>query len=123
MGRMKDLLIDSNGDIVISDNDILMTDEISDIVQSVRMILQTREGEFYFDENSGMNHGNLFVKQPNFDYIKQDITVAIAEQEERISSVDSVLFNFDKDNRKLYVSLKMTGIDGPVSVEEVALNA
>ncbi|MBM5675617.1 DUF2634 domain-containing protein [Listeria seeligeri] len=120
---MKDLLIDSNGDMVISDNDVLMTDGISDIVQSVRMILQTREGEFYFDENSGMNHENLFVKQPNFDYIKQDITTAIIEQEERISSVDSVLFDFDKDSRKLYVSIKMTGIDGPVDVEEVILNA
>ncbi|EAD1138804.1 DUF2634 domain-containing protein [Listeria monocytogenes] len=120
---MKDLLIDSNGDIVISDNDILMTDGVNDIVQSVRMILQTREGEFYFDENAGMNHENLFMKKPNFDYIKQDIITAIEEQDERISSVDSVLFDFDKDTRNLHVSIKMTGVDGPVSVEEVILNA
>ncbi|HEL8967637.1 DUF2634 domain-containing protein [Listeria welshimeri] len=120
---MKDLLIDSNGDIVVSDNDILMTDGVNDIVQSVRMILQTREGEFYFDENSGMNQENLFLKKPNFDYIKQDIITAIEEQEERISSVDSVLFDFDKDTRNLHVSIKMTGLDGPVSAEEVILNA
>ncbi|HAA4682692.1 TPA_asm: DUF2634 domain-containing protein [Listeria monocytogenes] len=120
---MKDLFIDSAGDLVIKNDDIVMTDEISDIVQSVRMILRTREGEFYFDENSGMNHENLFVKQPNFDYIKQDIVTAIEEQEERISSVDSVLFNFDKNTRKLQVSIKMTRIDGPIDIEEVTLNA
>ncbi|EAC5360110.1 DUF2634 domain-containing protein [Listeria monocytogenes] len=120
---MKDLLISTDGDLLIERNEIMMTDGIDDIIQSVRLILLTHQGEFYFDQNSGLVYENLFSKSPNFDYIKQDIITAITEQEERVSSVDSVLFNFNKPERKLFVSIKMTADDIPVSIEEVILNA
>ncbi|HGM4084166.1 TPA: hypothetical protein ACKPEE_001509 [Listeria monocytogenes] len=41
---MKDLLISSDGDLLIEQNEIMMTDGIEDIIQSVRLILLTRKG-------------------------------------------------------------------------------
>lgn len=105
---MKSLLIDESGDLVFNGNELQMTDAATDIQQSVRIILETLLGEFFFDENLGLTHENLLGKNLNLEYLKQDIIDTIIEQEERISSVDSVFFNLDKANRHLVVHVKMT---------------
>lgn len=120
---MKDFKLDSNGDVIFLNGDLLMTNEKEDIAQSIRIILQSREGEFVLEESMGLPYENIFEKNPNFDYIEQDITEAI-EQDDRISSVDEVNFDFDSSNRLLKVTIKATSINNEeIELEEVEMNA
>lgn len=120
---MKDFKLDSNGDVVFLNGELLLTDEKEDIAQSIRILLQSREGEFVLEESMGLAYENIFDKNPNFDYIEQDITEAI-EQDDRVSSVDKVDFDFDSATRLLKVTIKATSKkEEEIELEEVEINA
>lgn len=121
---MRDLAINDAGDLDLQAFDFQLTDNKSDIVQAVSIILGSRKGELFFDENMGLYRENLFDKQPDFSYIEQDIVEAITKQEERVSSVDSVLFDWNKEARALKVNITITATTGEkIEIEEVELSA
>lgn len=120
---MKDFKIDNSGDVVFEGNEIQLSEDEIDIIQSVRIILQTRQGEFFLDTESGTTHDNLFEKRPNFSYIEQDISEAILEQEKRVKSVDNVSFLFDESKRNMSIQLTMTATTNDTIESEVMIDA
>lgn len=87
---MKDLRVDTSGELVLMDNDFLIVEDETDLEQSLKLILTTRIGEFVLDENLGTLWDNLLGKEYNAEYLEQDIRNAILEQEDRIAEVTSV---------------------------------
>lgn len=121
---MIDIRMNESGDLLLEQSDFSLTKDKEDVLQSVRIILGTRLGEFFFDENMGLLRENLHDKPVNLDYVEQDIIEAITTQEPRIDSVDSVLFDFNKNTRNLRIGIKMTDIIGDdIELKEVSIDA
>ena len=119
---MRSFKINDSGDLVFDSAELVMVDGVDDIKQSARIIIQTRVGEFFFDENMGLERDNLLGKNLDFEFLKQDITHAILEQEGRIESV--VQIGLEQNGRELKVSVKMTVRNNPELIEsEVVMNA
>lgn len=107
-----DLVIDENGDIVMVEDD-------EELAQSIRMVLQTRKGEFFLDPDHGLVFDNLLGKEASQDEAHEDIVEAVS-QEERIASVEEVIFNEDRKNRKRSVSLVLRKETGEIlTIEKV----
>lgn len=120
---MRSLLIDDTGDLVFENGDLQMSSDIVDVKQSVRIILQTRLEEFYFDQDLGLSHDNLWGKDYDLEFLEQDISESILEQETRIQSVDDIVFNLDEGDRQLSVIVKMTKDDESEVESEVLIDA
>ena len=99
-----DLMIDENGDIVMVEGD-------EELAQSVRMILETRKGEFFLEPDHGLVFDNLLGKEADLAKAHEDIVEAVL-QEERIASVEDVIFTDNQQERTRSVSLKMQKTDG-----------
>lgn len=101
---MRDLKI-INGDLVISNYNLSLIEGDSELAQSVFMILSIRLNEFELDKSVGLSDENMLGKEFNEDYLKQDITEAILEQEPRINSVENI--EIAKNNRKLTIKIEI----------------
>jgi len=99
-----DLVVDENGDIVMVEDD-------EELAQSVRMVLQTRKGEFFLEPDHGLVFDNLLGKEADLAKAHEDIVEAVL-QEERIASVEDVIFTDNPQDRTRSVSLEMRKTDG-----------
>lgn len=112
---MKDILLTEDGDIGFS-SDI---SGVNEIMQSIRIILETKRGEFIADETMGLDTSDLLGKQYNERYAVAAIREAL-QQEPRISTVESVVIDVDRATRQATVALKLV-VDNEYSELEVAL--
>lgn len=100
-----------------------MLDGDEELAQSVRVLLQTQQEEYFLDEDHGLSRENLQGKEANQDAAADDIIEAVA-QEERIESVEDIVFEDNRKNRNRTVSLTLQKTDGEtLMVEEVELDA
>lgn len=53
----------SDGDLVITNNEIVMTQGNELISQTIQCVLSTNKGEWIFDEEEGIDFDNIFGKQ------------------------------------------------------------
>ncbi|EOV2989959.1 DUF2634 domain-containing protein [Enterococcus faecalis] len=104
---MRDLKL-VNGDLSIRDYDILLVEDNLELTQSVFMILSIRLKEFKLDPSVGLESENMLGKNYNEDYLKQDITEAILDQEPRINSIENI--EIVRNNRKLDIKISMLSI-------------
>lgn len=101
---MKDFLLSSDGDIVLQE-DIELASEDIELVQSVYVILSIKLGEFSLEQEIGLNTENMLGKNYNEEYLKQDITWAILEQEKRIANITDI--EVTQYNRELSITVRM----------------
>ncbi|PZL78256.1 DUF2634 domain-containing protein [Enterococcus plantarum] len=101
---MKDFLLSSSGDVSIMD-DIEMVSGENELAQSVHSILSMKLGEFCLEKETGLDTENMLGKNYNEEYLKQDISWAITDQEKRIVSVSDI--EISKTNRNLSIRIKM----------------
>lgn len=118
---MKDLQLTEDGDLAMTPADVLLVYDLDDLKQSIELILSTRLGEFTLDEDLGVLWDNLLGKEYNADYLEQDITDAILEQENRIAQVTEVVQAVE--NRHLLVTVKMITKTEEELETEVVLDA
>lgn len=83
---MIDLMLDSDGDLLFTNQDLQLVDEVDEIKQELIIILKTRQGEFFGDETMGLNQTGLFVKHPNLNYIANNVIQALKQQERVVSA-------------------------------------
>lgn len=120
----KDIKLDANGDMVREHGVVQWVYNEEQIAQSARIILATAEGEFELAPEAGLNRDNLLGKNLNQEYLAQDITDALTEQDPRIITVDSI--DFVQTERNLKIELEMTAdLDGATETigTEVAVDA
>lgn len=102
---MKDFLLSESGDISFESDDLQLVSEENEISQSVLLILSIRLKEFKLDETVGLEDDNMLGKNFHEEYLKQDIIMAISEQEPRIASVETI--NMVKTARNIAVTINM----------------
>jgi len=99
---MKGFKLNSNGDIVIS-NDIELVSDDELTRQTLQTVLQTNKGEWWFNKAEGINFNNILVKNPNYEIMKAEIANGIIQVNSSIQ-LQELNFNFDRKMRKLKIS-------------------
>jgi len=72
----------SNGDVVIENNKIVMVDGNDLLRQTVESVLQTNKGEWFLNEDEGINFKAILKKAPDFDEIRGEILDGLQQVDE-----------------------------------------
>ncbi len=84
-------------------NEIKMVEGDEELIQSVRLIITTNLGEWFLNPEHGFDRFAVLGKQIERDVVIDSLYQAIL-QEERVSRVENVTMEIDKENRKLNIS-------------------
>jgi len=104
------------GDVVISKNDIAIVSGLELERQMITAVLGTNTGEWFLNENEGINFRVILTKNPDYDLIRAEIINGLNQ----ISS-DYMLSSFSHEldsSRNLVLNLVITKRTG----EEITLN-
>lgn len=110
---MMDLALDENNDLDFDEDDLTIVDGDDEITQSLGIILRTRQGEFFDDEEMGLDTSNLLGRDYDEDIGISDIIQALEEQDSRVADVDVNDLDVDDESRNLSISLSITLNDDP----------
>ena len=111
---LKDFSLDSNGDIIIRNNDIQLISDKNLTIQKIRMALGTNKGEWLFNENEGINFGVMLVKNPNEDQILDTVLDGLRQIDETFNITS---YSFKTIQRRLILTFTATNENG----EEISL--
>lgn len=118
---MIDIAMNQQNDLVFENQDLNICFDVDEVKQAVRIVLQTRLGEFFADENMGLNTTNIFQKKYDEQLIASALTDAV-EEDKRVTSVDKVNLDIGND-RVVHVEIQFT-IDYTIQTgTEVSLGA
>ncbi len=101
---MQGFALDSNGDVVIQKNKIVMIKDKALTLQKIRTILSTNKNEWFLNTDEGINFSNIFVKNPDYDTIKGEIAAGLSQVDEDLL-LKSFAYTLGKD-RKLDVKFE-----------------
>ncbi|ADE87500.1 hypothetical protein [Deep-sea thermophilic phage D6E] len=106
-----------DGDLVFENGDVVMVDGDEELAQSLETIFRTRKGEWFLNEQFGLDFEPFLTKR--FDEtMATDAIAEAAAQEERIQRIENI--SFRREGRKLYVELTLVKSDGQtLSIGEV----
>nr|DAU25600.1 MAG TPA: baseplate wedge protein [Caudoviricetes sp.] len=105
---MKCFSLDNKGDVTVNKNRIEMVEGSDLIIQKIRQILLTNYGEWWLDKKEGLNQRSIFVKNPNYQLIKDEIRQAINQVDNGLA-VDNIEFVEDIANRHLIINMNING--------------
>lgn len=79
---MEDLLLDSSGDITITDDDLVLSTGLDSVRQRIKMRIRMFKGEIFIDTALGTPHfDSTFARRPDLDLIKSVYRKVIGESE------------------------------------------
>ena len=117
---MIDLQLDGSNDVVMTD-DLHLVSDVEEVKQAVGITLRTRLGEFFADDEMGLDEEYVLGKDYNEQYAASSITDAI-QQDPRVTSVSDVKLTVGPQ-RTLSAVVSFT-VDSTIPVEmEVDLDA
>lgn len=106
---MKGFKLNSQGDVVISNNKIELVEDLELIIQTINQVLNTNLGEWFNDESEGIDYHVILTKNPNYDLIEDTINTSISQVAETFNvELDTDDFNFTVEGRKLYIDFILT---------------
>lgn len=110
-----------DGDLAFDSNrELSMIDGLDEIAQSLFIIVQTRLGEFYLDENVGLDQSAILTKQFDEDVAHDAIVEALME-DDRVEEVTDI--QFIQTGRTLSISFSVKTTTGdPVTVDNVSVD-
>lgn len=76
---MKGFYLDKRGDVVIAENDIVLTADLELKMQKIHQVLSTNQGEWWLDEQEGIPMQKVLKKNPNLGLIRDYIKKAILQ--------------------------------------------
>lgn len=105
---MKCFSLDDKGDVVVNKNRIEMVEGSNLIIQKIRQILLTNYGEWWLDKKEGLDQRSIFVKNPNYQLIRDEIRQAVNQIDNSLV-VDNIEFAEDSANRHLVITMNING--------------
>lgn len=105
---MKCFSLDNKGDVTVNKNRIEMVEGSDLIIQKIRQILLTNYGEWWLDKKEGLDQRSIFVKNPNYQLIKDEIRQAVNQIDSSLA-VDNIEFVEDSENRHLIINMNING--------------
>lgn len=109
-----------NGDFVMQNGTFATLSGDEELAQSVENTLATAKGEWFLDEEHGLERDALLGKGFNEGEATDAIIEAVT-QDERVESVENIVFSFDRQTRTLKVNLSIRKADEEVIDLEVEI--
>lgn len=103
---MIDLKLDRDSDDLTFGDDLSMTSDVDEVMQAVAISLRTRMGEFFADDQMGLDREYVLGKSYNAQYAAAAITDCINE-DQRVTSVGDVEL-IQGDDRTLTANVSFT---------------
>jgi phage baseplate assembly protein W len=101
--------IDENGDVIVNDTDIELTNNNELIAQTVRQILKTNLGEWWLNEDEGIDLYSMLCKNPNYDQIEDNVKNALLQVD---NTFELLTFEHTYNNRKLTINFTARNENG-----------
>ena len=102
---MKTFKLDQDGDVVIKDNKIEYVEGIEIIAQTIKQVLGTNLGEWFNDEEEGIDRYVILTKNPNYDLIQDTINTAVQQVADSLEvKLETDDFTFNKMGRELTIT-------------------
>lgn len=115
---MKSFAMNESGDLIIENNEIQMVENEELIRQTVREIINTNKGEWFFDWEMGIDFSNILGKGVTEEMVQ-------AEIEEGLQQVDEVLhisdFTMSVEGRKLKVTFTAKNEETDEEIEVIEI--
>ncbi len=99
--------LDNSGDVIIEENKIKTVSDTALIAQTVRQVLKTNLGEWWLNEDEGIDFSCFLCKNPNYDQIEDNINLGLQQVDDtfRLTSIDfqtkeerTLIINFTAEN-------------------------
>ena len=114
---MKTFKLDQNGDVVIKNNQIELVENMELLVQTLKQVLNTNLGEWFGDEEEGVDYKVILTKNPNYELIQDSINTAAQKVAEMLDlELETDDFTFEVDGRNLAIAFTIT-VGGEESTE------
>lgn len=119
---MKTFKLDQDGDVVITNNQIELVEGVELIAQTLRQVIGTNLGEWFGDEEEGVDFYAILTKNPNYDLVQDTIDTAIQKVADSLEvELETSEFSYETKGRKLHITFTIT-LNGEESAEiEVTL--
>lgn len=102
---MKDLQIKDH-DLVLENGDFKIISGEDEILQSLERILTTRKGEWFLNEEVGLDYSELEKKEADKELLRLSIIEAVL-QEERIQEIKDFIIDLNRAKRALKLSFNL----------------
>lgn len=111
---MKTFKLDSNGDVVINNNNqIELVEDLELVVQTLKQVINTNLGEWFSDEEEGIDYHVVLTKNPNYDLIQDTIETAVQQVADNLNvEIETDNFTFEVTGRELTIAFTMTVTSG-----------
>lgn len=114
---MKGFHLDNKGDVVIKNGDIEMIDGNELLRQTVEKVMSTNNGEWFLNEDEGINYHVILTKSPDEDAVRAEIVDALLQVDETFILQS---FSMKRVERTLKIKFSATNDDGDEVGGEVA---
>lgn len=101
--------LDEKGDVVIENNAITTVSDKELVSQTVRQVLKTNIGEWWLNENEGIDFKSIFCKNPNYEQIEDNIKNGLLQIDE---TFELLTFECSTKNRKLIINFTARNENG-----------
>jgi len=102
-------------DIIVDNNDGILIGNAERVAQQMKTTLLEWLGEWFLNSQEGIDYINyILVKNPNLRHIQSILTTALLAID-GVSSIDSMSFEWDRENRQIAVTYTATTVYGVVS--------
>ena len=101
---MKTFQLDEFGDVVIKNGEIQMVKDMDLVVQTLKQVLNTNLGEWFGDEEEGIDYRVILTKNPNYELIQDTMQTAVQSVADSLNmelEVDD--FTFEEKGRELTI--------------------
>ena len=115
---MTDIYLDTaTGDLALNEagDDLVLVDGLLELAQRVLVTLETRRGEWAFDQRLGLPHDRIFVRAPDVRSIGAELEDLLLGLD-GVDSVDPAQMSFDPRSRALTAVLRVQSSFGEVVV-------
>lgn len=115
---MKGFKLDQNGDVVMQNGDIELVQDIELIAQTVRHVIGTKLGEWFKDENEGIDFYVILTKNPNYELIQDTINTAVQLVAGNLGvELETDNFAFEVEGRNLNITFTLKAMSGSTTLK------
>lgn len=106
---MKGFYLDSNGDVAIKYGRIALIEGSDLIKQTIQQVLNTNKGEWWLNEDEGIDFHKFVAKSPDADEMQAEISAALQLIDDSFVITE---FSVERAGRSLTVHFKARSVDG-----------
>lgn len=108
MATTKDLKIDTDGNLVIEDGDLVLIEDQEVVAQSLRILFQTVQGEWFLNTDAGIDYlGIVFRKGAQQSEIEAHLRSKILGIP-HVQEIEKFTAEVDKSSRSLTIEFSVT---------------